>query len=129
MDSKSIFWIYLYIVFFSLVSFVILKCYAGVTAFDKYLYTDENEPTDYMTYIFSHVITYLIFGLVFGLDIYKEMIFKTILVESVLLSVHNCDIRKITNIDSGIKSIIIGIISYFIGAIMNSLIFYNYENK
>lgn len=124
MDTTKIFWIYLYIVFISLVSFVILKCYMGVKAFDKYLYTNENEPTDYTTYIISHVITYFIFGIIFGLDIYKEMIVKTIIVEFVLLSVQNCDIRNITNVKSCIKSIIIGIISYFIGAFINSIIFY-----
>jgi hypothetical protein len=124
MDSIKIFWLYLYFIFFSLALFVFLKCYAGVTFFDKYLYTNENEPTDYMSYIASHVVTYYIFGIIFGLDIYKEMIFKTILVEFTLLSVHNCNIKKITNIDSAINSIIIGIISYFIGAFSNNLIFY-----
>lgn len=124
MDATKIFWIYLYVVFISLITFVILKCYMGITAFDKYLYTNENEPTDYITYIVSHVVTYFVFGIIFGLDIYKEMIFKTIVVEFVLLSVHNCDIRKITNPKSAVYSIIIGLVSYFIGAILHNLIFY-----
>lgn len=125
MDTKKIFWIYLYIVFLSLISFVILKCYAGIKTFDKFLYTNEDQPADYITFIISHIITYFLFGLVFGINIYKEMIFKTIIVEYVLLSVQNCDIKKITNITSANNSIIIGLVSYFIGANINELIYIN----
>jgi hypothetical protein len=69
-------------------------------------------------YYISHVLFYGLFGILFGFDILPEFIIKTILIEFVLIGIKNCNIFEITDIESALLSIFIGIISYITGALI-----------
>lgn len=113
---------YLYVIFvvISLISFYVLKCIYKINAFDTLIYTDPNDKSimSRTIYYISHVLFYGLFGILFGFDILPEFIIKTILIEFVLIGIKNCNIFEITDIESALLSIFIGIISYITGALI-----------
>ena len=119
MDSV---YFYLYIIFvaISLISFSILKCVYKVNAFDTLIYTDPNDASimSRTIYYISHIVFYGLFGVLFGFEILPEFIIKTIIIEFVLIGIKNCNIFQITDIESAILSIFVGIISYITGALI-----------
>lgn len=112
---------YVYIYIISSILFTILflfaKCYMGLTYFDKYLYIDKNNDYSTLYYILFHVVYYLVLGLLFGFIGWKSSIIQTIIVEFLIAYVQKCDYLSI-NIETGIYSILIGLTSYFTGAII-----------
>lgn len=89
----------------------------GLTYFDKYLYIDKNNDYSTLYYILFHVVYYLVLGLLFGFIGWKSSIIQTIIVEFLIAYVQKCDYLSI-NIETGIYSILIGLTSYFTGAII-----------
>jgi hypothetical protein len=119
MDS-TYFYLYLILVAISIVTFAILKCIYKINMFDPLIYKDPNDRSiiSKITYYLSHIIFYGLFGILFGFSILPEMIIKTIIIEFILIGIKNCNIFDISDIESAILSIFVGIISYIMGALI-----------
>ncbi len=114
-----LFWIYLYISILFIFCFGIAKCMFNITYFDNYLYTDkEKDKNELIKFYITHIIIYFLFGLIFSLAVWKEMIFKTLFVEFSLIAIKDCNFTKITGIESALISIGVGYASYIIGGIV-----------
>lgn len=127
-NSKIIFYIYLSFVFISFVAFAVMKCKYNIDTFDKYLYIEHDENTtviEWLKYIGSHFIVMFSFGFIFTLDTFYEMFAKTILLEIALVQIKICSVTNMGDMKSAIMSIIIGMMSYYIGGYARSIVFPN----
>lgn len=103
--------------------FSVLKCNYNFTYFDNILYKKEHDNFNIVEYIFFHIVYYMILGFIFAFNSWELSIVQTVLIELLIAYVEKCD-RNNVNWESGITSIIIGLTSYFIGAYLNTIIYY-----
>lgn len=129
MDPKY-FYAYIVSVFIFFILYSIIKCVYKINIFDEFLYTDKQNISikSYVVYYLSHFVIYFVFGLIFSFDIIGSMAIKTILLEFLLVLIKNCSFTKLNNIESAMESIIVGMFSYIMGAIIIN-IYYNIKNK
>lgn len=114
---NDIFYIYVVFAIFFTVIFILAKCLYEFKKYDKYLYM-SNET--WLEYVLFHVVTYMLLGLIFGVDNFVLFLIKTVVVELGLAYVKNCSIENIP-IESALYSIIIGIVSYIVGINIRNL--------
>lgn len=121
MDPKY-FYAYIVSVFIFFILYSILKCVYKIDIFDDFLYTDKTNATipSYVIYYLSHFVLYFVFGLIFSFDILGTMAIKTVIIEILLVLIKNCSITKIDHIESAMESIVIGMLSYIMGAVVSS---------
>ena len=103
--------------------FLIIKCIFHIKIFDEFLYIDDNN-NNYIAFVSFHLILNYILGLIFGLDVYFEILLKIIIIEIILLFMKDCDYKSIfEHMDITIIAIFIGCFSYLFGALVRLLIF------
>lgn len=119
-DVRVLFGLYTIFTIILILTHVILKCKFNNHFLDQFVYLDDKG--NIYKYIFFHVITYFITGVLFGNQIFIPALVKTIIVESLLVAMKNCSIHKIDNIYSAAVSIVIGMISYSIGGLFHPYI-------
>jgi hypothetical protein len=94
--------------------FVYLKCYHKFDYFDAFLY---DKGDNFYQYYGSHVLSYLFLGVFFGNEIIVELIFKTLIVEALIIYVQNCQVKTVAEKYNKLKHIsIVCIVSYVVGA-------------
>lgn len=131
-NSKVIFYIYLLLVFVSFVVFAVMKCKYDIDTFDKYLYIEHNENTtviEWLKYIGSHFIVMFLFGFIFTLDTFYEMFAKTVFLEIALVQIKLCSVTELGDMKSALMSIVVGMISYYIGGYARSIVFPDKSKK
>lgn len=118
--NRYYFYIYLVsiVIFFAI--YAVLKCGYKINTFDFLLFHDETNKglLNTIMYLLFHFIFYFGFGILFGFEILYEMVLKTIMMEVLLVMSKNCSFTNFEGMESAVKSIIIGLLSYFIGAIV-----------
>ena len=97
--------------------FIILRCYYNFYSLDKYVFFTEEYLKDYLIY---RITFYLLLGTIIGFDDLLYFMIRTIILEYALLYVNKCDYKQI-DMNSGLYSICIGIISYILGSFVNLL--------
>lgn len=117
------FYIYVLTVITSLIIFAILKCMYKINYFDSLMYHDERDDSFIGKLIFylTHFVFYFMFGILFTFTILPEMILKTIFIEFLLIIIKNCNVFVITDIESALLSIIVGILSYICGGLVQAI--------
>lgn len=131
-NTRTIFYIYITLVFVSVVAFALIKCKYNINSFDQYLYIEHNEnttPMDWVKFVLTHFIVQFVFGFVFTLDTFYEMFAKTILLEIALVQIKDCSVTQLGDMNSAFLSIIVGMVSFYIGGYVRSLIFPNKSKK
>ena len=131
-NTRTIFYIYITLVFVSVVAFAFIKCKYNINSFDQYLYIEHNEnttPMDWVKFVLTHFIVQFVFGFVFTLDTFYEMFAKTILLEIALVQIKDCSVTQLGDMNSAFLSIIVGMVSFYIGGYVRSLIFPNKSKK
>jgi len=131
-NTRTIFYIYITLVFVSVVAFAFIKCKYNINSFDQYLYIEHNEnttPMDWVKFVLTHFIVQFVFGFVFTLDTFYEMFAKTILLEIALVQIKNCSVTQLGDMNSAFLSIIVGMVSFYIGGYVQALIFPNKSKK
>ena len=131
-NTRTIFYIYITLVFVSVVAFALIKCKYNINSFDQYLYIEHNEnttPMDWVKFVLTHFIVQFVFGFVFTLDTFYEMFAKTILLEIALVQIKNCSVTQLGDMNSAFLSIIVGMVSFYIGGYVQALIFPNKSKK
>lgn len=126
-DINIIFRLYTFFTVVSIATHMILKCVYNNNSLDQFVYLDDKG--NIYKYIFTHVVTYFIAGVIFGNERIIPALLKTIFVETLLVAMKNCSIHKIENISSAVVSIVIGMISYYIGGAVNPYVFGTKNNK
>lgn len=128
-DSHFMFIAYVIISTLAIVIYGILKCYFNITIFDKYVYIEpekegEHDKSKYVNdlikYLLSHIVSFFIFGLLFTFSNAKEMIFKIIVFELLLIIIRYCNINKaftLHNMKDLSFTIFIDTVSYLLGCI------------
>jgi hypothetical protein len=129
LDSKTFFLAYVIISTVAIIIYAILKCYFNITVFDKYVYLetdtdakkdDSKYMNDLIKYLISHVLSFFIFGLIFTISNAKEMIFKIVLFELLLIIIRYCNISKaftLHNMKDLSFTIIVDTVSYLFGCL------------
>lgn len=104
--------------------YTVLKCGYNITVFDEYLFLENNLTTSGLVkYILSHVVIYFVIGLIFAHESITLIIFKTIIIEFMLVFIKQCSISNdIKEFESAFVSIVIGIISFYVGSMMGKFI-------
>lgn len=149
MFIKSILaYLYIFGSFLSLGITYILKCNLNINTLNTVLYVDyETYTIDQITiYYLSHFILFFIYGILFGIKNIVIIIIKIIIYEILLIFIKYCDIKNSNNIFkdplnnkklhnlifSVLNSIIISIISYYIGTKFSDMFYnrtFNLNNK
>lgn len=121
LNTEVLFYIYVTVALLSIIIYGILKCRYNIHIFDKYLYIDQNSKmtiSDMVKYFLSHFVVYFVFGFIFGLNTIYSMFLKTIVLEMLLIVIKECDVNDISQWDSAILSIFIGMLSFYLGGVM-----------
>jgi len=120
---KRFYYIYIILAILFSIIFVTIKCIFHIKIFDQFLYMDEKN-NNYTLFVLFHLILNFLLGLIFGFDVYFEILLKIIIIEIILLFVKDCDYKSIfSHIDVTIIAIFIGCFSYLLGALIRSIIF------
>lgn len=149
MFIKSILaYLYIFGSFLSLAITYILKCNLNINTLNTVLYVDYETYTidQIIIYYLSHFILFFIYGILFGIKNIVIIIIKIIIYEILLIFIKYCDIKnsniifkdplnnkKLHNlIFSVLNSIIISIVSYYIGTKFSDMFYnttFNLNNK
>jgi hypothetical protein len=107
-----------------------IKCKYEFTTIDKFIFMSNDN---FILYIFSHTIIYVLLGLLTGFDGLYITVLRTLLIELSLLYIRKCRDNKELyknmmniNINSALISTILSIISYICGSILKEV--YNQGN-
>jgi hypothetical protein len=120
---KKFYYVYILLAILFSILFLIIKCIFHIKIFDEFLYIDDNN-NNYIAFVSFHLILNYILGLIFGLDVYFEILLKIIIIEIILLFMKDCDYKSIfEHMDITIIAIFIGCFSYLFGALVRLLIF------
>jgi len=120
---EKFYYIYFFLAIFCSILFVIFKCIFNIKIFDEFLYLDDQNK-NYIAFISFHLILNFILGLIFGFDVYFEILLKIIIIEILLLFVKDCNYKAIfMHMDVTIIAIFIGCFSYILGALIRTLVF------
>lgn len=111
----KIYYLYIIAAIVASIMFIYIKCRLYINFFDRFLYKSDKK---YLEYYGFHIITYGILGIIFGFTDYFLMIVKTIIVELCINFVNNCNFFEI-NVKDTIYSIILSVISFTLGCLIN----------
>jgi hypothetical protein len=122
MDAKF-FYIYLLIIFTTTLSFTILRCVFNVHDVDIFFYPNNtNNILENKIYLIFHIIVNFLLGFLFGFDIILGMFIKILIFEIYLHVTEHCDIFYLSNASNLIIIILISLVSYTFGSVLNKLI-------
>jgi hypothetical protein len=122
MDTKF-FYIYLLLIFTTTLSFTILRCVFNVHDVDIFFYPNNtNNILENKVYLITHIIVNFLLGFIFGFDIILGMFIKIMIFEIYLHVTEHCDVFYISNASNLIVIILISLVSYTFGSVLNKLI-------
>jgi hypothetical protein len=122
MDTKF-FYIYLLLIFTTTLSFTILRCVFNVHDVDIFFYPNNtNNILENKVYLITHIVVNFLLGFIFGFDIILGMFIKIMIFEIYLHVTEHCDIFYISNASNLIVIILISLVSYTFGSVLNKLI-------
>ena len=126
--NSAYFYIYLIAIFTVTISFTILRCVFNIHAIDLFFYPNNaNNIIENKVYLLSHIIVNFLLGLLFGFDIILGMFVKIMIFEIYLHIMEHCDIFYISKISNLIIIVLISLVSYTFGSVVNRL-FINKNN-
>jgi hypothetical protein len=121
MDS-TLFYIYLLFVLVSTISYTILRCVFKEHSLDMFFYPNNaNNILENKVYLASHIIGSFLLGLLFGFNVIGGMFVKIIIFEVYLYFFEHCDVFIVSEPSNLIVIILITIISYIAGCIINTI--------
>jgi hypothetical protein len=121
MDS-TLFYIYLLFVLVSTISYTILRCVFKEHSLDMFFYPNNaNNILENKVYLASHIIGSFLLGLLFGFNVIGGMFVKIIIFEVYLYFFEHCDVFIISEPSNLIVIILLTIISYIAGCIINTI--------
>jgi hypothetical protein len=122
MDT-TYFYIYLLLIFTITISFTIIRCVFNIHTIDIFFYPNEaNNILENKIYLISHILVNFLLGMIFGLDIIFGMFIKIIIFEVYLHITEHCDIFYISKMSNLIVIIVISLVSYTAGSMINKLV-------
>jgi hypothetical protein len=122
MDT-TYFYIYLLLIFTITISFTIIRCIFNIHTIDIFFYpNDANNILENKVYLISHILVNFLLGLIFGLDIIFGMFIKIIIFEVYLHITEHCDIFYVSKMSNLIVIIVISLVSYTAGSMINKLV-------
>jgi hypothetical protein len=122
MDSLY-FYIYLLIIFTVTLAFTILRCVFSIHDIDLFFYPNNtNNILENRVYLITHIVVNFLLGFIFGFDIIMGMFIKIIIFEVYLHITEHCDIFYISNSSNLIVIILISLVCYTFGSVLNKLI-------
>jgi len=123
MDTKF-FYIYLLVIFTITLAFTILRCVFNVHDIDLFFYPNHtNNIMENKVYLISHIIVNFLLGVIFGFDIILGMFVKIIIFEVYLHITEHCDIFYMSKASNLIVIILISIVSYTFGCVLNKILY------
>ena len=122
MDT-AYFYIYLLLIFTITISFTIIRCVFNIHTIDIFFYPNNaNNIIENKIYLISHILVNFLLGVIFGLDIILGMFIKIIIFEVYLHITEHCDIFYVSKMSNLIVIIIISLVSYTTGSMINKLV-------
>jgi hypothetical protein len=122
MDT-TFFYIYLLLIFTITISFTIIRCIFNIHTIDIFFYpNDANNILENKVYLISHILVNFLLGVIFGLDIIFGMFIKIIIFEVYLHITEHCDIFYVSKMSNLIVIIVISLVSYTAGSMINKLV-------
>ena len=122
MDT-TYFYIYLLLIFTITISFTIIRCIFNIHTLDIFFYpNDANNILENKVYLITHILVNFLLGVIFGLDIIFGMFIKIIIFEVYLHITEHCDIFYISKMSNLIVIIVISLVSYTTGSMINKLV-------
>lgn len=122
MDT-AYFYIYLLLIFTITISFTILRCVFNIHTIDIFFYPNNaNNIIENKVYLISHILVNFLLGVIFGLDIILGMFIKIIIFEVYLHITEHCDVFYVSKMSNLIVIIIISLVSYTAGSMINKLV-------
>ena len=116
------FYIYLLLVLITTVSYTILRCVFKEHSLDMFFYPNNaNNIIENKVYLSSHIIVSFILGLLFGFNVVGGMFVKIIIFEVYLYFFEHCDVFIVSKPKNLIIIILITLISYVAGCIINTI--------
>lgn len=123
MDAKF-FYIYLLTIFTVTLIFTILRCVFNVHDLDIFFYPNNtNNILENKVYLATHIIVNFLLGAIFGFDIILGMFVKIIIFEVYLHITEHCDIFYMSKSANLIVIILISIVSYTFGSVLNKVLY------
>jgi hypothetical protein len=123
MDAKF-FYIYLLVIFTITLVFTILRCVFNVHDLDIFFYPNHtNNIMENKVYLITHIIVNFLLGVIFGFDIILGMFVKIIIFEVYLHITEHCDIFYMSKSANLIVIIMISIVSYTFGSVLNKVLY------
>lgn len=123
MDAKF-FYIYLLTIFTITLIFTILRCVFNVHDLDIFFYPNHtNNILENKVYLATHIIVNFLLGAIFGFDIILGMFVKIIIFEVYLHITEHCDIFYMSKSANLIVIIMISIVSYTFGSVLNKVLY------
>ena len=123
MDAKF-FYIYLLVIFTITLVFTILRCVFNVHDLDIFFYPNHtNNILENKVYLATHIIVNFMLGALFGFDIILGMFVKIIIFEVYLHITEYCDIFYMSKSANLIVIILISIVSYTFGSVLNKILY------
>lgn len=122
MDA-TYFYIYLLTIFTVTLIYTILRCVFNMHYIDMFFYPNNaNNILENQIYLISHILVNFLLGFIFGFDIILGMFVKIIIFEVYLYITEHCDIFYLSKPTNVIVIILISIVSYTIGSVINKII-------
>jgi len=122
MDT-AYFYIYLLLIFTITISFTIIRCVFNIHTIDIFFYPNEaNNILENKVYLITHILVNFLLGVIFGLDIIFGMFIKIIIFEVYLHITEHCDIFYVSKMSNLIVIIVISLVSYTAGSMINKLV-------
>lgn len=122
MESKF-FYIYLLLIFTVTLTFTLIRCVFNIHSIDMFFYpNNKNNILENKIYLISHIAVNFLLGFIFGFDIILGMFIKIIIFEIYLHITEHCDIFYLSNSSNLIVIILISLVSYTFGSILNAAI-------
>lgn len=105
------------------VGFTIARCIFELHTLDIFFYPNhENNIIENYVYLISHIIVNFALGFLFGFDIIMGMFIKIIIFEVYLHITEHCDIFYVSKMSNLIVIIVISLVSYTTGSMINKLV-------
>jgi hypothetical protein len=123
MDS-TYFYMYLLVIFTMTLSFTIIRCVFNIHAIDMFFYPNNaNNIIENKVYLISHILVNFLLGVIFGFDIIFGMFVKIIIFEVYLHITEHCDIFYLSKPTNLFVIILISLVSYTFGSILNKILY------
>lgn len=121
--NPGFFYLYLTVVIASTVALNVLRCVFDIKMFDLFFYPNNNNNiVENYVYLSSHILVNFALGYLFGFEVIIGMLVKIMLFEVYLYITERCDIFNTSKISHLIIIIIVSLISYTAGCLVNKLL-------